>query len=55
MSSMTVRELIETLEEMPADYPVIAEGAEITEVLVREELYLTGDHQYADGPVIKLY
>ena len=55
MSLMTVRELIEALEELPAEYPVITEGAEITEVLVREEMYLTSEHQYDDGPVIKLY
>lgn len=52
---MTVRELIEALEEMPQDLRVSANGEEITQVLLRDELHLTADLTYEDGPVIKLY
>ena len=52
---MTVRELIEVLEELPLDYPVIVDGIEATEVLVREETYLTSEQGYNECTVIKIY
>lgn len=55
MSSMTVRDLIEALEELPPDYPVATDGAEITEIVVRDEMYYTEDGLYNEGIVVKLY
>ena len=52
---MTVRELIELLEEMPQDLPVCLEGQEITEAVLRDEVYFTAEFQYKDGEIIKLY
>ena len=55
MISVTVRELIEVLEEFPYDLPVVENGCEITEVLMREELYLTADEGYQEGQIVKVY
>lgn len=52
---MTVRELIETLEEFPLDLPVTENGCEISEVLIRDELYFSEDHEYREGQVVKIY
>ena len=55
---MTVRDLIENLEEMPSNYPVVIKGAEIIEVselFIRDELYLSEDGSYKDGMIVKLY
>ena len=52
---MTVKELIDTLEEMPLDYPVVVDNVEVTEVLIRDEMYLSSEHGYNDGIVIKIY
>jgi len=55
---MKVRELIETLEEMPPEYHVVVHGTElteVTEVLIRDELYFTEDHGYDEGLVVKIY
>ena len=55
---MKVRELIDELEELPPDYPVVIGGTEITEVtelLLRDDLYLSADHGYDEGLVIKIY
>lgn len=52
---MTVRELIETLEQLPLDLPVVENGCEITEVLIRDEIYLTSDNGYKDGQIVKVY
>jgi hypothetical protein len=52
---MTVRELIETLEELPLDLPVVENGYEITEIVVRDEIYLTADNGYRDGQIVKVY
>lgn len=52
---MTVRELIETLETLPMDLPVVENGCEITEVLIRNEEYLSADQGYRDGLIIKVY
>ena len=54
---MNVRELIEELEDLPPLYPVVIGGTEITEVtqiLLRDELYLTADQGYDEGFVIKI-
>ena len=52
---MTVRDLIEALEELPLDLPVIENGCEISEVLIGDELYFTADHTYEEGQVVKVY
>lgn len=55
---MNVSELIEQLEGLPPKYPVVIDGVEITEVtevFLRNELYLTADHGYDEGLVIKIY
>ena len=52
---MTVRELIEKLEEIPRDYRVTADNIEITEIVVRNEMYLDEDGFYKDGFIVKLY
>ena len=52
---MTARELIEALEELPQDLPVIADCVEVTETVVRNEIYFSADHQYCDGEIIKIY
>lgn len=52
---MTVRDLIEILEELPQDYPVTTDSAEITEIVVRDEIYYTEDGLYDEGFVVKLY
>ena len=55
---MTARDLIEALEEFPSDCPVVVKGVEIvevSEVFLRDEMYLSEDHEYKDGMIIKLY
>ena len=52
---MTVRELIETLEEYPGDVPVTAESNEIEQVVIREEIYYSSETGYQDGVVVKLF
>ena len=52
---MTVRDLIEILENYPSDLPVVNGGCEISEVAVREEIYLSEDHIYEEGKVVKVY
>ena len=52
---MNVRELIERLEEMPPQLPVCADGEEVTEVVIRDELHFTSEFTYEDGPVVKIY
>jgi len=52
---MTVQELIEALEELPPDLPVVADGCEISEVLIRDEIYFTEDHNYQEGTIVKVY
>ena len=52
---MTVRDLIEKLEELPLDLPVTGNGYEITEVLLREEVYFSEDHEYKEETIVKLY
>ena len=57
MISMTVRDLIEKLEECPPDYPVVVLGdelVEVSEVLIRDELFFTEDHIYKDDLVVKI-
>ena len=52
---MTVRELIEELEQFPLDLPVVENGCEITEVVIRDEVYLTSEDGYKDGLIVKVY
>ena len=54
MIQMTVRELIELLEELPQNYPVVSDCAEITEVVVRDEEYFTDEYFYTEGYVVKI-
>ena len=52
---MTVRDLIEILEQYPQDCHVVADDAEITEVVIRDEVYYTEDNIYDEGLIVKLY
>lgn len=52
---MTVRDLIEMLEELPMDLPVVNNENEITEVLIRDEIYFSADGNYKDGQIVKVY
>lgn len=52
---MTVRDLVEALEELPLDLPVTAGGCEISEVLIRDEIYFTADQVYEENVIVKLY
>ena len=51
---MTVRDLIELLEEMPYDLPVVVNSGEAEEVLIREELYYASDYGYQEGLIVKI-
>ena len=51
---MTVRDLIEILEELPYDLPVVVDGSEVDQVLVRDEVYYTTDLGYQDGEIVKI-
>jgi hypothetical protein len=52
---MTVRDLIEALEELPSDLPVVENECEITDILTREEVYFSADHEYKEGLIVKIY
>lgn len=52
---MTVRELIETLEDLPMDMPVVENGYEITEISIQEEMYFSAEHNYEEGQIVKVY
>lgn len=51
---MTVRDLIEALEELPYDYPVVVNSCEVDTIVEREEIYYSTDNGYQEGPVIKI-
>ena len=51
---MTVKELIEALEEFSEDLIVIENGTEITDVLIRDELYFAADNSYKEDQVVKV-
>jgi hypothetical protein len=51
---LTVRDLIEILEELPYDLPVVVNSCEADEVLIRDELYLTQDFGYKEGEIVKI-
>lgn len=52
---MTVRDLIETLEEMPQDLPVVSDTKEVDIVVIRDEIYYSSGDGYIDGEIVKLY
>ena len=52
---MTVRELIEALEEMPSDLPVVVNSEEVEDILQRDEIYYSSEQGYQEGPIIKLF
>lgn len=52
---MTVKELIDILERMPENAPVVIDGAEATEVLVRDEIYFSEEFDYHEGVIVKIY
>ena len=54
MITLTVRELIEALEELPQDYPVVADNMVVSDVVIRDELYSTEEGFYDEGLVVKL-
>lgn len=49
-----MRDLIEILEELPSDLPIVVDSCEADEVVVRDEIYYTADLLYADGPIVKI-
>jgi len=53
---MTVRDLIEELEEMPMDLPVISDFKEITDVTFEENLFYLDESpmRYTNSAVIVL-
>lgn len=51
---MTVRELIETLEDLPLDLPVVVNSCEVEDIVTREEIYYSSDVGYQEGIVVKL-
>ncbi len=51
---MTVQDLIEILEYMPSDAPVVVDGGEATDVVLREEIYLSQDYGYKDETIVKI-
>lgn len=55
MICLKVKELIEFLEELPQDYPVCIDNAEITEITVRDEIYYAEEGLYSEGFIVKLY
>lgn len=55
MISVTVRDLIEALEEFPQDYPVVIDGCEVEQIVIRDEIYLSSDIGYTDGLIIKIF
>ena len=52
---MTVKELIEILDQLPDDAPVVVDGNEATEVLIREEIYFSEEFDYHEGIIVKIY
>lgn len=54
MIHLTVRDLIEILEDMPYDLPVVVNDCEVEEVLIRDEIYYTSDLGYEEGPIVKI-
>lgn len=52
---MTVRDLIEALEEMPAEAIVVVNGDEAEEVVLRrDEIYFEDHFGYKEGLVVKI-
>ena len=51
---MTVRELIEELEEYPMDLPVVNDLKEITEVDMSDNMYYLDNITYAFSPAVIL-
>ena len=51
---MTVRELIEALEEFPADLPVVTDSYEVELAVERDEIWYSNETGYQDGPIVKL-
>lgn len=52
---MKVSELIRILEDLPQDSPVISDCKEITECVIRNEVYFSEDYIYKEDLIIKLY
>lgn len=51
---MTVRDLIEILEELPSDLPIVVDSCEADEVVVRDEMYYNAELGYEDGLIVKI-
>lgn len=51
---MTVRDLIETLENLPYDLPVVIDDHEAVDVVLREEIYLSEEYGYKDHMIVKI-
>ena len=55
MSFLTVRELIEELELLPDDLPVVVDSCEVEQLIIREEIYYSSCEGYIEGQILKLY
>lgn len=54
---MTVRDLIEELEELPMDLPVVIDYQEVSEIDIEDDYYYLDKHtpnRYSVGPVVVL-
>lgn len=51
---MTVRDLIEILENLDQDLPVVVDEAEAEIAVVRDEMYYVTGQGYQDGPIVKI-
>lgn len=54
MSVLTVRELIEVLEDMPPDAVVVVDGDEAEEAVLRDEIYFEDHFGYKEGLIVKI-
>ena len=52
---MTVKELIERLEELDPNATVVVDGSEVEEVVLRDEMFYTAEGLYSEGYIVKLY
>ena len=54
MIEMTVRDLIEILEDLDPTLPVVVDSAEAEIAVVRDEMYFVAGSGYQDGPIVKI-
>lgn len=51
---MNVRDLIEMLEELPYNLPIVVNSEEAENVLVRDEIYYSSDYEYKEEKIVKI-